>query len=551
MDFRYGYKSRVNAQNFNTTFMHNLDDIELIDLDPTLSSPGVIINDDDDKFWVRNGINHLNFKYKDPTYHGHLYYNGLFVYKKGSAQQRSLAGSGFFNNMQRLSRNRNINQMTTQNTVGLNGHLGAAEFDFSHMEKRFNTHDTDAMFDDYTATVWRPAGNFPHNELPELKSSSNKFKIHTSYTGKLVAAATFALKENRNKTSGASTDVFVGEGSVRWMPLLRLSLFLNYSHRDVDADNPSTTSITDSSGSRTTYSTPVKPSVSRTTDTISLTGRYRPEKRITLKAKYTYKYVTRDDTGSWNLNDSTRKNSLAMSADAKIMKGLKLKLNYTHKAVDKPAYNTEPYYSDRGAAAITWLPSPRVNMLLSYSLERTERNELGFSETADAKNRDTKTDNILGSGTFQLRHNLSLTASYSYMRYKVTQDIVYEDLGSNEVTDSGIPFTDTADVYSVSFNYMPIDTLELFGGITHTKTDGEFEPNSKDLTEPISIASFSQDKIRKTVYHMSGNYKCPNGFECSLDLKYSDVDDALDNIFNSDEDGDAYIILFRLLRKWG
>lgn len=550
-DLRYGYKSDVNARLFNTTFLHNLDDIDLIDLDATVASPGVTINDDDDKFWLRNGITHTLFKYKHPGYHGHAYYEGLFVTKKGSQQQRSLAGSGYFNNLQRLSRNRNIDQLTAQNTVGINGHLGAAEFDLSHKEKSFKTKKEDVLYDDYTATVSRPAGNFPHNQIPELKSSSNSLKIHTGYTGKLVAAATFSMKEKRNETSGASEDVFVGEGSIRWMPLLRLSLFLNYAHRNIEADNQSTTSITSSSGVTTTYSTAVKPSVSSSSDYVSITARYRPEKMLTLKARYTFEHISRDDVGLWNLKDSTRKNGLSLSADAKIMKGMKLKLDYSLRSVDKPSYNTESYYNNRGMASISWVPVSRVSLLLSYSVERAERNELGFSETDSAKDRDVKTDNVFGSGTFQLLDNLSLSASYAYMRYEVKQDIVYEDLGSTETSESGIPFTDSAHVYSVFLNYRPLNGLDLTGRITHTRTDGEFEPKSLNLTSPINIASFSRHKMRKTVYHASGNYACLNKFTCSLDLQYGDVDDGLDNVYDNVEDGSAYIILFRVIRKWG
>jgi hypothetical protein len=551
VDFRYAYKSILNSRFFENTFYHNLEDIELIDLEPSIASPGIIVNDDDDKFWVRSRMTQFHLKVKRPDFPTHAYFNVYRVGQKGSRQQRSLAGSGYFNNLQRLSRNRNVNQVTSKYEIGANSHLGMLEVDFSHVEKRFDVHDDEKLYDSYTATASRPAGTFPHNQLSELKSSSNKFKIHTNYTGKLIATATFAVKERENRASGANADVFIGEGAVRWMPVLRLALYLNYSHRDIDPDNPSTASITDSSGNTTTYATAVKPSVATATDTVVLTAKYRPETFLTLKAKYLYKHIKRENTELWNLKDSSRKNNVTLTANAKIKKGLNLKAVYTHKSTDKPSYNSEPYYSNIGSVLVTWLPSPRINLLMNVSTERGERTELDYSETSAARERDIKTDSILGSGTFQLLKDLSLNASYAYFRYEVKQDIVYEDLGGTELVDSGIPYEDSAQVFSVTLNYIPLDKLNLLGQITHTISKGKFEPKSANLTEPVSIASFSKHELTRTVYRLSGDYGCPGGLTCSLDIKYADMDDVLDNIYNSDEDADGYLILLRVMKKWG
>ena len=552
MDLRYAYKSTLNARLFRNAIYHNLEDIELIDLDSSISPPGIIINDENDKFWVRSGINQLNLKLKKADYPTtHAYINAFQFQQKGSRQQRSMAGSGYFNNIQRLSRTRNTDQITAKYEIGANSHLGPVEVDFSHVEKRFDVYNDDKLYDSYTATASRPAGIFPHNQLSELKSSSNKFRIHTNYAGRLVATASFAMKERENRASGASEDIFIGEGAVRWMPLLRLSLFLNYSHTDIDPDNPATASITDSTGSTTTYSTPVKPSVATTTDTIALTAKYRPESFLTLKAKYLYKHITRENTELWNLRDSSRKNVFTFTSDAKIKKGLTVKAIYRNKSVDKPSYNSEPYFSNKGSVTVTWLPSPGINLFLDVSAERGERTELDYAETAEARERDIKTDSLQGSGTFQVLNNLSLSTSYAYFRYKVKQDIVYEDLGGIEVVDSGVPYTDSAHVFSVSLNYMPVDKLHLLGQITHTRTEGEFEPKSTNLTDPISIASFSKHELTHTVYHVTGDYNFAKGLSCSIDMKYMDVDDVLDNIHNSDEDADAYLILLRVIKKWG
>ena len=82
----------------------------------------------------------------------------------------------------------------------------------------------------------RPAGTFPHNQIPELKGTSDVFKVHSNYNEKLVASATFSIKERENETSGATADIFQGAGTLQWTPITRLSFFMKYSHIDVDAE---------------------------------------------------------------------------------------------------------------------------------------------------------------------------------------------------------------------------------------------------------------------------------------------------------------------------
>jgi len=116
----------------------------------------------------------------------------------------------------------------------------------------------ETMFDAYTANPFRPAGTFPHNQIPDLKGSSNVFKVHSNYNESLVASATFSVKERENETSGATADIFQGAGTLQWTPLTRLSFFMKYSHIDVDADNSDTASITDINGIKTTYTGSIK-----------------------------------------------------------------------------------------------------------------------------------------------------------------------------------------------------------------------------------------------------------------------------------------------------
>jgi hypothetical protein len=528
-DIHYAYSDRFIARWFNTTLFHNLDNIRLIDIDPSTNFFKIKINDSNEKYGVRAGINNISLRLKAPDFPAHLYFRGLFFDKDGSRQQRSLSGNT------RITRSRNIQWNTSTYVIGGNSHLGHAEVDLSHTEKRFDVNAGEVMFDNY----------IPHNRIPELKGSSNVIKIHSNYNEKVVASATFSIKDRENEQSGATADMFRGDGSVQWTPLTRLSFFLRYSHTDIDVDNPGIASITYSNGTVITYPGTVKPSVSRTTDALSVTGRYYPERGVVLKAKYFFENIDRKNAEAWLLQESTRKNGFSLSADLRVVRGLDFCTEYTHRTTDVPSYNTEPDNADKWVTSLAWMPLPKVNLLAIYSYGKEKRNDLAFSTTNDAKIRETRTDNLSGSATIHIRRNLSLTANYSFMQYKIDQDIVY---GSS--VDSVVPMKDKTNVYSASIYYVPTDRLNLSALISHVKSEGEFSPDNQDLLDPVSIASFSRQEITETNYQISGMYEFPNGFSGGADLRYADVEDNLDNIHDSNLDGHAYIIMLRVKKQW-
>ncbi len=547
-DLAYAYGELFLSRWFNTTLFHNTDNIELMNLDPSKSNYTIDRGDVDVDYGVRTDIHSLMLRVKTPNFPAHAYYKLFHVTKDGSVQQRSLLGSGYFLNGQRTTMERDIDWQTGTYEIGANSHLGHAEVEYSHIEKRFEAGMDETMFNAYTTNAFRPAGTFPHNRIPELKGTSDVFKVHSNYNEKLVASATFSIKERENETSGATADIFHGAGTLQWTPLTRLSFFMKYSHIDVDADNPDTSSITDINGFKTTYTGSVKSPISKTADSISLTGKYNLKPGVILKAKYLQENIDRDNASEWGLQDSTRKDTYSLSAGLRLIKGVDIKTEYIHKTVDEPSYNTEPDNSDKGIASISWIPASGINFFLNYSLAKDKQGNLSFSGNDEAKDRDTTAENLMGSGNFQILNNLSLTTSYAFIRNKIRQDIVYGTVESE--VDRDVPYDSTSHVYSASLNYMPINKLNIYALIVHTKSDAEFSPDLKNLLEPVSIAYFSRQRLTETTYRLSSDYECMNSFSCGLEFRYSDVNDVHDNIHDSSLDGHAYIILLRLKKQW-
>lgn len=554
-DISYAYKDIVLFRDTNSTLFHNLDNISLIDLNTATANPGVNIKDMGNTYGTKVSMNNIFLRLKTPEFPFHVYLDASIIDKNGEQQQRSLLGAAYFNNIVRASQKRDIDWQTKTIVVGANSHLGPVEVDISHGEKRFDVQG-DGVFYDYYSNPrgLRQAGEYPHNLIPELTSSTNTLKLHTSYTGNLVASATFSKIDKENNNSGAQAYYFIGSGEVTWTPLTKLAFLMKYRHRETDIDNPDTARITNTT-TATTYTYSVKNSISSATDMLSTTARYRPFSGLTLRGEYSYEHIRRQDNDEWEIPDSTVKNTASLSADLRIMRTLKLSAKYTNKNITGPAYNTDPDHSNEGKISLSWVPLPQISTLLSYNITREKSSALHYLDgdgdiIPGAENRDVKKDWLLGSVTFLILKDLSLTTSYAYIHNRTQQDITYSDTSGTLFVDSYVPYKDTAHNYALDLNYLPKNNITFGAGVSHTISNGTFYPDDTNLTQPVSIASFSELKTKETVYSASVEYRFKRGFATGIQYRYSTLDDALDNPYDDVKDGRAQIILLTLSKKW-
>jgi predicted porin len=566
-DVSYAYEDIILFRAINRTLWHNLDNIILRGVDAP--SPGISISDNSALYGVETGITNVFLRFKTHDFPFHVYADGGLVVRDGTQQLRSLLGSGYFNDIVRSSQGRGVDWRTKTLTVGANSHLGPVEVDISHGEKRFDVGGANVFFDPYGAatsglTVVRNADGFPHNLISELKGSSNTVKIHTSYTGKLVASATFSKIESENRESGAKADYLVGAGEVSWIASPKIAFFVKYRHRDRDLDTPDSIAFSNVcsplNNPTHTYACIIRPAISAVTDTVSATGRFRVTSGITVRAEFSYDNIDREDAEKWFLPGSTTKMTASLSTDVRVARNAKLMAKYIHQFVDNPATNIEPNHSDEGRVSFAWVPFPALSTLVSYRIVNEKRNDLQFVEqdpvsgsvlvAGSPDSRDAFRHRFLGSVTYLLLKDLSLTASYSYIHNKVKEDLAYTDLSDNLLFDHRVPESDTTNNYSFDVNYMPSNNISLAAGVNYTVSSGGFIPSDVNLVQPVSIASFSELKTRETGYSASAEYRFKNGFSAGLRYRYSVFDDVLNNPYDDLNDGSAHIVLLTLSKKW-
>lgn len=563
-DIGYAFKDTVVFRGINRTLYHNLDHLQLIDERPGDGRFEVKVKDSDKDYGVRVGMNNLFLRFKTPDFPLHVYLEGGLVERSGTQQQRVLLGTASSSSSgTRNSMSRDVDFKTKTLTIGANSHLGPVEIDISHGEKRFTVGDDDVLYGSYNAVTSgtppvtsRAAGVYPNSLIPEIKSSTNTIKLHTSFTGGIVASATLSKIERENEDSGAKVDTLIGAGELSLIASPQLAFFIRYRYRDNDVDNPGHVRITDISNPANTYLYEVKESISSTTNTVTGIVRYRMVSGILFKGEYTYEHIDWRNVSEWGkavsdtaytFPDNTTKQTASLSADLRLMKGLQLKLRYTHKDIDNPAYNIDPDKSDEGRISISWMPVPKINTLLSYSITKEKRWDIeGVGEHAD--DRKVLRDRLFGSVTFLILNDLSLTTHYSYMHNKTEQDIQVGG-GPTGIMDSMVPNKIFAHSYGIDLNYSPKNTVSLAAGMNYTLSSGRFYPSDSGLLNP-SIADFSALRTKETVVYASGEYRFNRGYALGMQYKYINLDDDIHNRYDDVKDGSANMVFLTLSKKW-
>lgn len=503
------------------------------------------------RYYTNVSNNLLSLRLKAPVFPFHLFLKHRYVEKDGSIQQRFLLGD--FENIHKISETRRIDWRSNAITLGVNSHLGPMEIEYTHDSSRFDPGGNNVLYDSYPAAAARPADIYPHNVIPETESRANSLKLHTSYTGRIVASVTLSNSHRKNNYSGAVADTWQGAMDVTWVPDPSLMFFLKYRHRDLDTDNPDFVTLR---GLAHTITYPVRRSISTRKDFFSLSASFKPISRLTIIPAYNFEHLARQDSAAWRiLPEYTNIHSIKLTAYARPLNKLKFKAIYAYKYYEHPAYNIEPNSSNQIRFSTTYLPAPWVTALFDYSLTLSARDHIRYlnvepDTVVDGGERTTRNDRFLGSLSFMLSPKSSLTVSWAYYRDDVEQDLAYgkwADQGWNgdlPYLDPGVPYTNESNSYTLSLNFRPRDDITFTADISRTISAGELLPGTAITETPDSLTSFSALKVAETVLTMGMTKKLRPDWEVGLKLRSHIYNDETDDR----QDGTVYITTFSLKR---
>ncbi|MCX7794213.1 MAG: MtrB/PioB family outer membrane beta-barrel protein, partial [Thermodesulfovibrionales bacterium] len=449
-DIRYAYKDIALLRVLTRGIYHNLDNKTLIDAGP---SPQYTVEQRDKgkEYEISNNISNLYLRLKTPDYPFHIFADAHVVRSEGSMQQRFLSS---YLPLNRVSMHRDLDWYSQAINIGTNSHLGPVEIELSRSERRVDVKGDRFFENSYGGNI------YPHNLIPELKGSTTTFKIHTSYTGQIVASATLSRTEKENEVSSAKSDYFVAAGDFTYMPDPVFTVFLRYRHRKAESDNPDYIPVNYLGYSAYSSTISVKPSIDSVSDTITGTIRYRMIKGLTLYAEYAGEKIERSNADKWKISSETVKNTLSFTTHVRPVNNIELKAKYIRQNIDSPAYNNEPDTSDEIRLSVNWSPTKRINGLLMYALTSQKREEINFTDNSiniRIGDRKVRREKIFGSLTFLLINDLTVTPNFAFLRNRTRQTIIYDSISSppDYYVDSDVLYRDGALIYGLNFNYIP------------------------------------------------------------------------------------------------
>lgn len=546
LDVGYGYRDLILARWINSTIFHNTDNIRY------LNETAIDQRDSDaNRYGLKTGINDILFRLKYPGYAAHLYFEGSMVAKEGTIQQRSLGGAAHFANRIKTTQARDIDWETNRFTFGLNSHLGHVEADYAFSLKTFDVTGGERVLEDsFTAGGGRPAGDYLHHQLSETNGMTHTLKFHTAYTGKIVGAAAVSFTQRDNDDSDAEANIIRANAAITMMPRTNITFFLKYRHQTRDVDNPDTFTLVDQSGVNPDSVLSVRNSISSKTDHVSLKARYRVLPDLTLRGGYTFDYHRRGNAEEWHIVESTKKHKVSISADTRPYKGLKLKAGYSFRKNSDPAYNTEPDDAHEGTVSAFWIPTPRVSLWARYSIAMEDREHLHYVDSTGAsvstEDREKMSDNAMGTITFLVVKNLSVSGYYTYMHNRIEEDIIANpSTGPPTVlTDVDSPYTDVVNSFGGRISYRARHDLEFEVAASHTVATSGFQVSIAEATQPDTIAQFSRLKTRETTVSTSGRLDLMEGLKLSVQYLFSIYDDIHQT--QADADGNAHVVMATL-----
>jgi len=579
-DLYYDYKGKYRLHLRTESFYHNLQGEQLFTPD-SFSFAGadflaryLTIGD---LYGVRDEQDQAEFRYKLNDYPLHLNLGYWRQIKEGTSQlvfaDHSFEPVGVTNTV--YAGARGIDRRTQEGSAGFDAHLGPVDVFYDFKIRQFdNLNDTPRGF-----FIARPltipeitprlAGYQQHNEEPDSRFYSHTVKLHTSLTGGIVGAAsyTFGKRENRstltdivgaNQTQATLQNL---AGDLVYTPCKQFSAAIKYRLQQVDQDSPGAIAslFADTPGRILA----VRPAINTERNVITATFSVRPMNLLSFKGEYRGEFTERDNLAFWSRpgvsaspmlphNSSVNKGTFAILSRA--IKGLRLKALYSYTAVNDPSYGTSFEKKQEGHLLATYSFLTRWGATASYRIAKGNNDQTYMTTLAlfapsvtYPLPRDQKTNNATMSLWVAPLDNLTVTASYSLLRNKTDQTVLFSSVepGSN----GGTNYTSQAQVFALNSTYRYNDKLDLSLALQQVRSSAEFDPVFFVLN-PVSntaqIELLSRLKTVESSVAARADYHFTKNFTGSINYTYRDYDDKYVSMY----DGTVQTVSAQVTTKW-
>ena len=533
----YAYKDVFMLNLLGRSLFHNTDHIILED-DPATATPNSTDFSPGATYGLQDMMNRGQIRIKAPDFPFHIYLEARNQEKKGTIQQRFLRS--FSGGMNRATQTRDVDNETQETKATINSHLGPVEAEYSHTAKTFDASRNKVMTDT-TAIA------YTHNLFPELESSNDTIKIHTSHTGRLAAAITYSTGDKENKDSNTKLSYNNSAADISFIPHRDWTIAVRYRRFETTEDTPPTVQsydVLNPAGPLATYQ--VKDALNETKDTIGGFVRYRATQNLTVRAEYILDSITREFApGAWALDRDVTKNTVHIGGTYRLTSRMMLRADYNHMTANVPGGSVDVTYPDKADAVrglFTWNPLTWFNVTLSGGLARQERSNLPAPFSGERKNERT---NAMSTFTFLLGKKTSITPGYAFYQNTSNQPIAYTDAGGGISSESGVAYADTVHVASLSLSHAISDIMTLTIDASRSWARGNWR-NAGVVAGSDSIAELTDLKEVESEAWTDLSVQYTRNLGTDVRYTYRKIDNKIDNAL----DGTNQIAMVTLTYKW-
>jgi len=550
-DMDYSWRDVIVVNFLTRGVYHNLEHLRFGADDPLTAQPSFTDLNPNDVYGSQTRISKGFFRFKLPDFPLHVFAEVRQLDREGTFQQRFLHANNLFPPA-KFSESRQYETRGVEVSAGMNSHLGPVEVEYVHTQKELDVLGTKSLSDPFLAGT----ESFQHNLIPELESSADTIKLHTSLTGRLVAGATYTSGDKKNKDSDARTEHSMTAGDVTFIPVNSLALFLKYRHYETENKNPDTVIASTMLGP-VTYN--VRDSLSVERDTVTGTARFRASEDLSFKGEYdveayqrtTGRYGTvltpppAGEPAFWDFPKETTKGTARLGVVYRLLRTIMVRADYRHLTVDNPAYETDPDSGDYAKATVTWTPSPVMNFAVGYNGGWEERDYEDLDPALAGRKREASREQAIGSMSFIIAKRSSITATYSYFKNKVEQGIVFDIGGGLTDMERDVPYTDKSQSAALAVTHSPMDGVTLV-------LEGKWSSAKGSFTMPGAvagsggIAELSDIKVSDNELAAEIDVQLTKLLGYQVRYQRQEWDDKLDN----SQDGTAETLLATLSLRW-
>jgi hypothetical protein len=555
LDIDYGAQYRVHVA--TSAFRHNLDYLHAstddFSLVTSFGSRSYRFNYEmpTASYGLDTIINTAHFRYRLSNYPLHLNLSVWQFLQEGKRQQRFADLAGAVSGNRILSEARPVDSVVTETAASVDGHFGLLDTIYSLTWRELNDR-TAVPTHNYLPRTGLDGGTREHNAVPESRYLGQSLSIHTSMTGRIVGAASYALAVRDNRGSLADTSmserpsdtVQNGAADLNLTFSPQLSAVLRYRLAVIDKDGPS--SVT----SNYLGTMDVRPGIDLRKNQLTAAILYRPLPSMTVKGEYTGEFLRRSGIQAWpDLDDRVESHRGSLSVQARPMKGMRLRASYTHTATTSSSYGTS--YDQRhdtqllasylGTKTIPW------GGTLSGRFVEELNGHLANRYWGGTLPRDRSLANGTALAWFSPFSNLTISGFCGYHRNDIDQTILFEMANAASATESS--YRGEVQLLGLTISHQPLDRLTLTAGYQNILSRGVFSPDSRTISavsDTYGIADISRVDIREDAVSLRADYRFDRNISCAVDYAYRDYRSRT----ASQLDGTMQRIMATLSARW-